>query len=199
MLSVSRYGLNGLGKTVITLTYVKEMLDDFAVNRVLVIAPKRVAEDTWTREKDKWDHLSDLRVSKVLGTAKQRAAALSAPADVYVINRENVQWLVERCGGEWDFDMVVIDELSSFKSSQAKRWRALRRVIKLSPYVIGLTGTPAPNGYEDLWPEIFLVDSGASLGRTKSGYLNTYFYPGARKGHIVYEWKLKHGSNERID
>ena len=189
----------GLGKTVITLTYVKELLDDFAVNRVLVIAPKRVAEDTWTREKDKWDHLSDLRVAKVLGSAKQREAALNFLADVYVINRENVQWLVEKCGGEWDFDMVVIDELSSFKSSQAKRWRALRRVIKLSPYVIGLTGTPAPNGYEDLWPEIFLIDSGASLGRTKSGYLNTYFYPGARKGHIVYEWKLKHGSKERID
>ena len=189
----------GLGKTVITLTYVKELLDDFAVNRVLVIAPKRVAEDTWTREKDKWDHLSDLTVSKVLGSAKQREIALATPADVYVINRENVQWLVDRCGEKWDFDMVVIDELSSFKSSQAKRWRSLKRVIKLSTYVIGLTGTPASNGYIDLWPEIFLIDSGAALGRTKTSYLDTYFYPGARKGHIVYEWKLRAGAKERID
>jgi len=199
MLFVPRYGLNGLGKTVITLTYVKELLDDFAVNRVLVIAPKRVAEDTWTREKDKWDHLIDLRIAKAIGTPKQRLAALGSDADIVVINRENVQWLVEECGGEWSFDMVVIDELSSFKSSQAKRWRSLRRVIKLSNYVVGLTGTPAPNGYIDLWPEIFLIDSGAALGKTKTNYLDTYFYPGARKGHIVYEWKLKAGSKERID
>jgi len=189
----------GLGKTVITLTYVKELLDDFAVNRVLVIAPKRVAEDTWTREKDKWDHLYDLRVSKVLGTPRGREAALAADADVYVINRENVQWLVEKCGASWPFDMVVIDELSSFKSSQAKRWRSLKRVIKLSDRVVGLTGTPMGNGYEDLWPEIFLIDGGEALGRTKTNYLDTYFYPGARKGHIVYEWKLKSGAKDRID
>lgn len=199
MLLIPRYGLNGLGKTVVTLTYVKELLDDFAVNRVLVIAPKRVAEDTWTSEKDKWDHLHDLRVSKVLGTPRQREAALSADADVYVINRENVQWLVEKQGASWPFDMVVIDELSSFKSSQSKRWRSLKRVIKLSDRVIGLTGTPMGNGYEDLWPEIFLIDGGAALGRTKTNYLDTYFYPGARKGHIVYEWKLRSGSKERID
>lgn len=148
----------GLGKTVVTLTRIKELLDDFAVNRVLVIAPKRVAEDTWTREKEKWDHLSDLRVSKVLGTAKQRTRALEASADVYVTNRENVQWLVETVGADWPFDMVVIDELSSFKSSQAKRWRCLKRVIKQSDYVIGLTGTPCGNGYTDLWPEMYLVD-----------------------------------------
>ena len=167
MLFVPRYGLNGLGKTVITLTYVKELLDDFAVNRVLVIAPKRVAEDTWTREKDKWDHLSDLSIAKCLGTPKQRIAALESRADVTVINRENTQWLVEVCGERWDFDMVIIDELSSFKSSQAKRWRSIRRVIKLSSYVIGLTGTPASNGYIDLWPEIFLIDSGAALGKRR--------------------------------
>ena len=181
------------------MTYVKELLDDFAVNRVLVIAPKRVAEDTWTREKDKWDHLHDLRVSKVLGTPKQRDAALEDRADVYVINRENVQWLVEKTGASWPFDMVVIDELSSFKSSQSKRWRSLKRVIKLSARVIGLTGTPMGNGYEDLWPEVYLIDGGEALGRTITNYRDTYFYPGARKGHIVYEWKLKHGSKERID
>ncbi len=198
MLSVPRHGL-GLGKTVVTLTFVKELVDDFAVNRVLVIAPKRVAEDTWTSEKDKWDHLHDLQISKVLGSAKQREIALKLHADIYVINRENVQWLVDHEGEHWPFDMVVIDELSSFKSSQSKRWRSLKRVIKLSDRVIGLTGTPAGNGYEDLWPEVYLIDGGEALGRTITSYRDTYFYPGARKGHIVYEWKLKHGSKQRID
>lgn len=181
------------------MTYVKELVDDFAVNKVLVIAPKRVAEDTWTGEKDKWDHLKDLVISKVLGSAKQREIALNLRADVYVINRENVQWLVEKCGAAWPFDMVVIDELSSFKSSQSKRWRSLKRVIKLSDRVVGLTGTPAGNGYEDLWPEVYLVDGGEALGRTITNYRDTYFYPGARKGHIVYEWKLKTGAKQRID
>lgn len=183
----------------VTLTYVKEQLDDFAVNKVLVIAPKRVAEDTWTSEKDKWDHLSELRVSKVLGSAKQRLAALEYSADIYVINRENVQWLVDLLGANWPFDLVVIDELSSFKSSQSKRWRSLKRVIKLSPYVIGLTGTPAGNGYTDLWPEIFLIDGGAALGKTLTNFRDTFFYPGMRKGHIVYEWKLKDGAKNAID
>lgn len=196
---VPRYGLVGLGKTVVTLTFVKELLDDFAVNRVLVIAPKRVAEDTWTREKDKWDHLNDLRIAKVLGTPKQRETALASQADIYVINRENVQWLVELKGTEWPFDMVVIDELSSFKSPKSKRWRSLKRVIKLSDRVIGLTGTPAGNGYEDLWSEVYLIDGGAALGRTVTNYRDTYFYPGMRKGHIVYEWKLKTGAKDRID
>lgn len=177
----------------------KELLDDFAVDKVLVIAPKRVAEDTWSRESEKWDHLSGLRISKVLGTPAQRIRALEKSADVYVINRENVVWLVEQCGKRWPFDMVVIDELSSFKSTKAKRWRTLKRVIKLSPYVIGLTGTPAPNGYKDLWPEVFLLDGGERLGRTQTEYLSRYFNPGARKGHIVYEWKLKRGAKEAVD
>lgn len=177
----------------------KELLDDFAVNRVLVIAPKRVAEDTWTREKDKWDHLSSLRISKVLGSAKQRIAALDSPADIYVINRDNVQWLVELLGTHWPFDAVVVDELSSFKNPQSKRFRALKRVIKLAAYVFGLTGTPAGNGYIDLWPEIYLIDSGAALGKTLTNFRDTYFTPGRRKGHIVYEWNLKPGAKERID
>ena len=189
----------GLGKTVVSLTRAKELLDDFAVNKVLVIAPLRVAQDTWSRESEKWDHLRDLRVERVLGSAAQRRAALARDADVYVINRENVVWLVEEVGKSWPFDMVIIDELSSFKSSGSKRWRCLKRVIGLSPYVIGLTGTPAPNGYIDLWPEVFLLDGGSRLGRTLGAYRTNYFTPGAHKGHIVYEWRLKPGSKDRID
>ena len=189
----------GLGKTVVTLTRVKELLDDFAVDKVLVIAPLRVAQDTWSRESEKWDHLSGLTVSRVLGTAAQRKAALDSRADVYVINRENVQWLVEYLGTRWPFDMVVIDELSSFKSSGSKRWRCLKRVIKLSPYVVGLTGTPAPNGYIDLWPEIFLLDHGERLGHTLGEFRGRYFNPGAHKGYVVYEWRLKPGAKDRID
>lgn len=189
----------GLGKTVVTLTYIKDLLDDFAVNKVLVIAPKRVAEDTWSREKDKWEHLHGLAISKVVGTGKQREAALRAQADLYIINRENVQWLVEYLGSDWCFDTVVIDELSSFKSAQSKRWRSLKRVIRLCTHVIGLTGTPAANGYMDLWSQMYLIDQGEALGKTLTSYRDTYFYPGARKGHIVYEWKLKPGAKERID
>ena len=189
----------GLGKTVVTLTRVMELMDDFAVNKVLVIAPLRVAEDTWSRESVKWDHLAGLRISKVLGTAAQRHKAMAAPADIYVINRENVVWLIENYGKSWPFDMVVIDELSSFKSPSAKRWRALKRVIKLSPYVVGLTGTPAPNGYIDLWPQVYLLDGGERLGRTLGEFRSRYFNPGARKGHIVYEWKLKPGAKDAID
>lgn len=183
----------------VSLTYVKELLDDFAANKVLVIAPLRVAQDTWSRESEKWDHLTDLRVSRVLGTAKQRTAALESDADVYVINRENVQWLVEYVGKKWPFDVVIIDELSSFKSSGSKRWRCLRRVIKLSKYVIGLTGTPASNGYIDLWPEMFLLDSGERLGRTLGEFRTRYFSPGAHKGHVVFEWRLKPGAKDEID
>lgn len=175
------------------------MLDDYAINRALVIAPKRVAEDTWSREVAKWDHTQNLAVSKILGSAQQRRAALATPAQIYVINRENVQWLISELNGSWPFECVVIDELSSFKSSQAKRWRALRRVIKLSKYVIGLTGTPAPNGYIDLWPQMYLVDNGAALGPTITGYRQSYFAAGAHRGHIVYEWKLRLGAKDAID
>lgn len=189
----------GLGKTVVTLTHIANLINDFSIFKPLVIAPKRVAEDTWSREAAKWDHLQHLRVSKILGDRETRLRALDADADLYVINRENVPWLVETCGTKWDFDCVVIDELSSFKSASAKRWRSLRRVIKLATHVIGLTGTPAPNGYMDLWPELFLIDGGAALGRTLGAYRQEYFYAGAHKGHIVYDWRLKHGAKERID
>lgn len=189
----------GLGKTVCTLTVAKDLLDDFKIEKVLVIAPKRVAEDTWTRECEKWDHLGGLRVVKVLGSSEHRRKALETDADVYVINRENTQWLVELCEGVWPFDLVIIDELSSFKNPQAKRFRMLRRVIQQSDYVWGLTGTPAPNGYMDLWAEVFLLDGGEALGKTITSYRQKYFTPGAHKGHIVYEWRLKVGSKANID
>lgn len=189
----------GLGKTVTALTVAKELLDDFLIDKVLVIAPKRVAEDTWTRESAKWDHLKDLQISKVLGSAKQRKDALEKGADIYVINRENTQWLVEYLNGEWPFDLVIIDELSSFKSSQSKRFRYLRRVIRTSSYVWGLTGTPASNGYEDLWAEIFLIDNGDRLGKSITRYRIDYFTPGAHNGHVVYEYRLKPGAKKLID
>lgn len=190
----------GLGKTVVTMTVIKEYLFDlFRLDRVLVIAPKKVAEDTWTREAAKWDHLNDLRISTVLGTEKQRRKAMATPADLYVINRENVQWLIENYGDKWPFDGLVIDELSSFKSTKAKRWRLLKRVAPLCRIVWGLTGTPASNGYEDLFAEMYIIDGGKHLGRTLTSYRDKYFKPGARKGHIVYEWLLKPGAKERID
>ena len=193
----------GLGKTVVTLTALAKMLyDEYSISKVLVIAPLNVARDTWTREVAKWDHLSDLRLSTVLGTEKERVSALSSDADIYVINRENVAWLVEWLAKNrkpWPFDAVVLDELSSFKSAKSKRFRALRRVIGQAKVVIGLTGTPAPNGYIDLWPQVYLLDQGRRLGKTLSSFRNSYFTPGAHKGHIVYEWKLKPDGKRQID
>jgi SNF2 family DNA or RNA helicase len=190
----------GLGKTVVSLTVaMRRIWEDFSVQKMLVIAPIRVAEDTWTREADKWDHLQGLRVSKVLGTQKQRIKALQTPADVYVINRENVVWLVEHLGTKWDFDMVVIDELSSFKASNTKRFKALRKVIRRAKYVVGLTGTPAPNGYGDLWAQIYLIDGGERLGKTVTAFRQRYFPPGRGKGHVVYEWIMNPGAKEAID
>ena len=189
----------GLGKTVVSLTAAKELLDDFKIEKILVIAPLRVAEDTWTRECEKWDHLKELRVVKVLGSCEHRVKALASDADVYVMNRENTQWLVDYCEGIWPFDLVIIDELSSFKNSQAKRFRMLRRVIGQSSYVWGLTGTPASNGYMDLWAEMFLIDNGEALGKTITSYRTKYFTPGAHKGHIVYDYRLKAGAKTDID
>jgi SNF2 family DNA or RNA helicase len=189
----------GLGKTVLTLTAIDLLLNDyFEANRVLVIAPLRVAEDTWSREIEKWDHLRHLRISKVLGSVTQRRKALKADADIYVINRENVEWLVSELGTKWDFDTVVIDELSSFKNHQSKRFRALRRVRPMMKRVIGLTGTPAPNSLIDLWPQIYLLDQGERLGKTITGYRERYFIPGERSGHIVYKWYEKKEAEQRI-
>ena len=189
----------GLGKTVITLTAIKELIEDFAIWKVLVIAPKRVAEDTWSREHEKWDHLSGLRISKVLGTPAQRMKALKAEADIYVIGRDNVKWLVELMGKSWPFDMVVIDELSSFKNPSAQRFKALRKVIPASDRVVGLTGTPSPNGLMDLWAEIYLLDRGERLGATISAYREKYFRAGARNGYIVYKWEPYSYSQKEIE
>ncbi|TFE30819.1 DEAD/DEAH box helicase [Cohnella luojiensis] len=189
----------GLGKTVSTLTAIDMLLNDFFdASRVLVIAPLRVADDTWAREVEKWDHLKHLRISKVLGSVTVRRKALKAEADVWVINRENVEWLVTEYGSKWPFDMVVIDESSSFKNPQSKRFKALRRVRPMIKRIVELTGTPAPNGLEDLWAPTYLLDQGERLGKTITGYRDRYFTPGARSGHVVYDWKQKKEAEERI-
>lgn len=205
ILNTPRCGLfldMGLGKTAITLTAVEELIyNSFEVSKVLVIAPLRVAEDTWTRECDKWEHLQNLKVSKVLGTPRQRRLALAQDADIYVINRENVVWLTDELssiGNGWMFDMVVIDELSSFKSSKAQRFRALRKYITRSKRVVGLTGTPAPNGLIDLWSQIYLLDSGERLGRTVTGYRERYFTPNQRNQTTIFNYKLKDDAEQAI-
>ncbi|PNH18664.1 DEAD/DEAH box helicase [Lachnospiraceae bacterium] len=192
----------GMGKTVITMTAIQELMyDRFQVSRVLVIAPKRVAEDTWTREHAKWDHLKALRISKVLGTERQRIRALKAEADVYVTGRDNVIWLIKYYQHlrRWPFDMIVIDELSSFKNPQAKRFRALRKVMPLVDRVVGLTGTPSPNGLMDLWAEIYLLDQGERLGNTLGAYRERYFRPGARNGYVVYKWEPFRNAQKEIE
>lgn len=189
----------GLGKTVSTLTAIKKLMDEYLeVNKVLIIAPKRVAESTWCDEIEKWEHLKGLTVSKILGSQKQRKEALKASADIYTINRENVVWLVSHLQGYWPFDMVVIDELSSFKSSKSARFRALRLVRPKTNRVVGLTGTPAPNGLIDLWSQIYLLDMGARLERTITAYRTKYFRPGRTNGQIVFDYKLNNGSEEAI-
>ncbi|MDU4727649.1 DEAD/DEAH box helicase [Clostridium sp.] len=188
----------GMGKTVSTLTAIDDLMLLGEVNKVLVIAPLRVAEDTWSTEVDKWDHLKHLRISKILGSKKQREEAIDTDADIYVTNRENVDWLVAECFNSWIWDMVVIDELSSFKSSKAKRFRALKKVRPYFKRIVGLTGTPAPNSLIDLWPQIYLLDGGQRLGKTITGYKERYFKPGRRNGYVVYNWELKEGSEEAI-
>lgn len=188
----------GMGKTVSTLTAIDDLILLGEVNKVLVIAPLRVAEDTWSTEVDKWDHLKHLRISKILGTKKQREEAIDTDADIYVTNRENVDWLVAECFNSWIWDMVVIDELSSFKSSKAKRFRALKKVRPYFKRIVGLTGTPAPNSLIDLWPQIYLLDGGQRLGKTITGYKERYFKPGRRNGYVVYNWEIKEGSEESI-
>jgi SNF2 family DNA or RNA helicase len=189
----------GTGKTVTTFTALDIILFDLMEDGpVLVIAPKRVAENTWSKEAAKWEHLKHFRISKIMGTQKERLAALEAPADIYVINRENVVWLVETLGKSWKFPIVVIDELSSFKSAQAKRWKALRRVRGRIRRLIGLTGTPRPNGIEDLYPEIYLLDQGERLGRTLGAFRSRYLIPEKMNGHIVYSYRPKEGAEEEV-
>lgn len=192
----------GLGKTAITLTAIQELMwDRFEVSKVLVIAPLRVAATVWDTEAAKWDHLDMLRVVKVLGTKEQRLAALAQDADIYVINRENVSWLeahFRQVKRKWPFDMVVIDELSSFKAASSERFKALRRVRPAIKRLVGLTGTPAPNGLIDLWAQVYLIDRGERLGSTLGGYRQRYFNEGRRNAHVVFNWVPKPGAEEAI-
>ena len=189
----------GLGKTSITLTALNNLLfDSFEAHRILVIAPLRVARDTWLSEADKWDHLQNLICSVAVGTEAERRAALMKPADIYIINRENIQWLIEDSKLPFNYDTVVVDELSSFKNYQAKRFRALMKVRPKVKRIIGLTGTPSSNGLMDLWAEFRLLDMGARLGRFISHYRLEYFQPDKRNGQVIFTYKPLPGAEQRI-
>lgn len=184
----------GLGKTVVTLTAIDQLIyDRLEISRVLIVAPKKVAEATWQDEAAKWEHLQHLRISTVLGTEKQRKAALEAPADIYIINRENVPWLVHTLGRGWNFDMVVLDEASSFKNHAAQRFKALKAVRSRIHKVVELTGTPRPNSLLDLWAQIYLLDQGERLGRYITHYRKDYFWP------TEYSYEPKDGAAEAVE
>ena len=187
----------GLGKTVITLSAVHDLrYNRWEVMKPLIIAPKKVAEATWTTEAKKWDHLNMMRVVPVLGTEQQRLRALSTPADLYVINRENVKWLVDHFKNAWPFDMVILDESSSFKNASSQRFKALKLVRSRIKRIVELTGTPSSNGLEDLWAQIFLLDGGARLGKTLGAYRDRYFIPGKRNRTTIFSYEPKEGSFE---
>lgn len=189
----------GLGKTSITLTAINDLLfDRFEIHKVLVVAPLRVARDTWSAEIEKWEHLKNLQYSVVVGTAQERISALCIPADIYIINRENIQWLVEESGLPFDFDMAVIDELSSFKNHQSKRFRAFMKVRPKLKRIVGLTGTPAGNGLMDLFAEFKLLDMGERLGRLIGLYRNTYFQPDKRNGMVIYSYRPLPNAEQQI-
>jgi len=189
----------GLGKTAITLTAIHDLLfDSFEAHRILVIAPLRVARDTWPDELGKWEHLSGLRFSVAVGTEAERKAALRAKADIYIINRENVQWLIEESGIPFDFDTLVVDELSSFKNHQTKRFRSLMKVRPKVKRIIGLTGTPSSNGLMDLWAEYRLLDMGQRLGRFIGQYRTDYFVPDKRNGQVIFSYKPLPDAEKRI-
>lgn len=189
----------GLGKTVITLSAINRLKYDYlCIRKVLIIAPKKVAEATWNKESAKWTHLSKLRVVRVLGSAAQRVNALNQTADVYVINRENTQWLVDYYRNDWPFDMVVLDESSSFKNHQAKRFKALKAVRPKIKRIIELTGTPAAHGLTDLWAQMYLLDGGQRLGRTISTYRDMYFVPDKRNRSTIFSYAPKDGAEEAI-
>lgn len=189
----------GLGKTITTLTAINELLyDSFEISKVLIIAPLRVAQSTWKDEIEKWDHLNLLRYSIVVGDEKERLKALKQNSDIYIINRENVDWLVTKSGIDFNFDMLVIDELSSFKSHTSKRFKSL---LKIRPYferVVGLTGTPSSNGLMDLWAEFRVLDLGERLGRYITHYRNEYFLPDKRNGAVIFSYKPQPNAEERI-
>ena len=189
----------GLGKTVITLTALHDLrYNRWEVAKPLIIAPKKVAEATWTEEVKKWEHLKKMRIMPVLGSTRQRLKALATPADAYVINRENTQWLVEHFRNSWPFDAVVLDESSSFKNPQSKRFKSLKLVRSRIRRFVELTGTPASNGLEDLWAQIYLLDGGARLGQTLGAYRDKYFVPGRRNRTTIFSYAPKDGSFEMI-
>lgn len=189
----------GMGKTSITLTAIEELMyDSFEIRKVLIIAPLRVASTVWSDEIKQWDHLKHLRYSKILGTEKERLAAISKAADIYLINRENLQWLIEKSGTEFDYDMVVIDELSSFKNWSSKRFKAFMKIRPKVKRVVGLTGTPSSNGLMDLFAEFKMLDMGERLGRFSTQYRTNYFRPDRMNGQIVYSYQLLPGAEERI-
>lgn len=189
----------GMGKTISTLTAIEALkCDYFDIDKVLVIAPVRVARDTWPAEIQKWDHLADLTVSPIIGTATQRTTAANRQADIYTIGRENVPWLVKHHGSRWPYDMVVIDELSSFKNPQAKRFKALKKVRPKIRRIVGLTGTPAPNSLLDIWAPFRLIDNGERLGKFITHYRDQYFLPDKRSGQVIYSWKIRPGADQAI-
>ncbi|MDO4728453.1 MAG: DEAD/DEAH box helicase [Bacteroidota bacterium] len=189
----------GLGKTVITLTAIDELkFNRFEINKVLIIAPKKVADSTWFREKEKWRHLNLLRISKVMGTQKQRINALNSIADIYIINRDNVTWLVDYYRNDWPFDMVVIDEFSSFKNHASKRFKALKLVRGKIKRLVGLTGTPTPNGLKDVWAQVYLLDQGERLGKNITAFRNRYFDYHRYGGNPYGDYDLKQGSDKSI-
>ena len=189
----------GLGKTVITLTALNDLLfDRFEISRVLVITPLRVAQNTWPQEIGKWEHLKHLRYAVAVGAEKERRDALRKQASLYIINRENVPWLVEHYRNDWPFDMVVVDESSSFKNPRAKRFKALSYMYPYIKRTVLLTGTPSPNGIIDLWSQIYLLDRGQRLGSTFSGFRNRYFTPGERSRDIIYTYDPKDGAEDAI-
>ncbi len=188
----------GLGKSVITLTAMQELFRKGEIRKALVIAPLRVARDTWPEEIRKWDHLKELTYSVAIGSAEERRAALHRSAQIHLINRENVPWLVEHLGKKFDYDMIVIDELSSFKNWEAKRFRALMKIRPCVKRIVGLTGTPSPNGYMDLFAEYRVLDMGQRLGRFITRYREAYFMPDRWGNGQVYTWKLRPGADEEI-
>lgn len=197
-----KYGLfleMGTGKTVSTLTAIEKLKYDYLeVDKVLVIAPKRVAEDTWAQEIDKWSHLSHLTISLVLGTPKQRTEALTKDADIYVTNKENTKWICEKYRKDWPFDMLVIDELSTFKNSDSQRFKILKKQMPLVNRFVGLTGTPAPNNLIDIWSQIYLIDGGERLGKYKTHFRQAYFYPTHQVSDNVFNWALRNGADDAI-
>lgn len=189
----------GLGKTVTTLTAIKDLMhDDFTIQRVLIIAPLRVTQSTWPTEIQKWDHLKDLSYSVVLGTPSQRMAALQNNANIYLINRENLDWLINKSGFTFDFDMVVIDELSSFKNFKAKRFTSFMKVRHKVDRIVGLTGTPSSNGLMDLFAEFKVLDMGERLGYYISRYRDKYFLPDKQNGMQIYSWKPREDAEQEI-